>query len=103
MKILVSRSPGDKQGPDVVDPLLVTDPVRVARGTREIDFSASKTIERGNCPLHGYMVTGKLCQITIGGEVFRGKVTAYSVTIDISEDGKDFSPSSSVTIERLMP
>jgi hypothetical protein len=102
MKIIVQRAPGDKQGDDIVDSVLVTDIVGRARGMREIDASASKIIERGNCPLHGYMETGKLAQLTMAGQVLRGKVTAYSFTIDISADGREFTPSTSVTIERLM-
>ena len=102
MKIKVQRIPADKQGPDIIDPLLTSEVVGVARGTREIDYSASKMVERGNCPLLPFIPTGKFVAISMPGQTLKGKVTQYSFTIDISTDGKTFSPSSSVTIERLL-
>jgi hypothetical protein len=103
MQIIVQRAPGDKQGPDIVDPLLVSEPVAVARGSREIDHSStSRSIEQGNCPLMPYLAPGSLVNVTEAGSIYRGKLTAYAVTIDISEDGRDFSATCAITIEREM-
>jgi len=101
MKILVTRPPADKQGPDVTDALLVTDPAGIARGRREIDYhSSNRSQERGNCPLLPYMPTGSLINVTKAGGSYRGKLQNYAVTIDISEDGQDFSVSTAISIER---
>lgn len=103
MKIIVSRSPGDKQGPDIVDPLLVTDPVGIARGAREIDYnSTNRSLERGNCILMPYMPTGALINVTEAGGSYRGKLKSYATTIEISEDGREFSATTAISIEREM-
>lgn len=102
MKIIVSRLPGDRPGPAIVDPLLVTEPVGVARGTGEIDYSASKSDERGTCLLMPYMPTGSMMHVTEAGGSYRGKLTAYSIVIDISDDGREFTATSPIAIERLM-
>ncbi|MGV0961806.1 MAG: hypothetical protein ACOYB1_18430 [Limnohabitans sp.] len=101
MKILVTRPPADKQGPDVVDALLVTDPAGIARGRREIDYhSTNRSQERGNCPLLPYMPTGSLINVTEAGGSYRGKLQSYSITIDISDDGREFTASTAIAIER---
>jgi hypothetical protein len=101
MKIDVRRDPGDKRGPDVVDALLVTEAACRARGQQEIDAnSTNRVIERGNCPLHSYMETGSLVNVTNDMGSYRGKLKAYSFTIDIQ--GRDFTCTSSVSIEREM-
>lgn len=102
MKIIVKRGAGDRPGPQIVDAILVSDRVALARGQREIDSSASKMVENGNCPLQGDIEIGSLVQLTMAGQILRGKVTATSITIDISEDGTEFNASSSITIKRLM-
>jgi len=101
MKILVTRPPADKQGPDIVDSLLVTEQAGVARGRREIDYhSSNRNQKRGNCPLLPYMPTGSLMAVTEAGGSYRGKLQSYSVTVDINEDGRDFSMTTAISIER---
>jgi len=103
MKILVTRQPANKQGPDVVDPLLVTEQAGIARGTREIDYySSNRSIERGNCPLLPFMPTGSTINVTEQDGAYRGKLTGYALTIDIGEDGRDFSATTAISIEREM-
>jgi hypothetical protein len=101
MKIDVMRAPGDKRGPEIVDALLVTEEACRARGTQEIDANATnRVIERGNCPLHSYMETGSLVNVTNDLGSYRGKLKSYAFTIDIN--GAEFSCTSAVTIEREM-
>jgi hypothetical protein len=103
MKILVTRQPANKQGIDVVDPLLVTEPAGVARGTREIDYHGSnRSQERGNCPQLPYMPTGSLINVTEAGGSYRGKLQSYALTVDIGEDGRDFSVTTAISIEMEM-
>ena len=101
MKVIVERQPGDRPGPDIVEALLTSEPAAIARGRREIDHSvAMRAIENGNCPLLPYMETGKLIAVTTARGSYRGKLTMWATTIDISEDGRDFTATSAVTIER---
>ncbi len=103
MKIIVSRPPANRQGTDIVDPLLTTETAGVARGTREIDYhSSNRVIERGNCPLLPYMATGTLVNVTNASGSYRGKLKSYAIAIDISEDGREFTATSAISIEREM-
>jgi hypothetical protein len=103
MKILVTRSPADRQGPDIVDPLLTTEPAGIARGTREIDYHSTNRVSvRGNCPLLPYMASGALVNVTDAVGSYRGKLKGYAVTIDISPDGREFTATTALTIEREM-
>lgn len=103
MKIIVTRQPGNKQGPDIVDPLLVTEQAGVARGTREIDYHGSnRNIERGNCALLPHIPTGATINVTERDGAYRGKLTGYALTVDIGENGREFSVTTAISIEREM-
>lgn len=103
MRITVFRLPGDKQGPDIVEPLLTTDPAGIARGAREIDHhSTNRSIERGNCVLMPYMPTGSLIHVTEATGSYRGKLTGFSIVIDIDESGREFTATTAVNIEKEM-
>ena len=100
MKIIVTRGAGDRPGPNIVDPLLTSEPAAIARGRREIDHStAMRSIEQGNCPLLPYIATGSLVHVTEARRSYRGKLTMWATTIDISEDGREFTAMTSVSIE----
>ena len=104
MKILVTRPPADNQGPDIVDALLTSDQAGISRGRREIDYNGSnRSQERGNCPLLPYMPTGSLINVTEAGGSYRGKLQSYSITIDIGDDGREFTASTAISIEREAP
>jgi hypothetical protein len=103
VNIIVSRPPGDKQGPDIVDPLLTSDPAGVARATSAIDHhSTNRSLERGNCVLMPYMPTGALINVTEDTGRYRGKLTAFSIIIDLDESGRDFTATAAVSIEKEM-
>lgn len=103
MKIEVTRQPADRQGPDIVDAMLTTEQAGVERGRQEIDkHSTNRVIERGNCPQLDYMATGSLVNVTHARGSYRGKLKSWAMTIDISQDGRDFSISTAISIEREM-
>jgi len=78
--ILVIRSPGDIQGPDIIDPLLSNVTVAVTRGTAEIqdnepiDTVSLSTNYRPNVRL------GQIVEVidALQGKVWRGKITGIS-------------------------
>lgn len=101
MKVIVQRAPGDRPGPDIIDALLTSEPAAIARGRREIDHStAMRSLENGNCPLLPAMETGSLLHVTTARGSYRGKLTLWATTIDISDDGRDFTATTAVSIER---
>jgi len=65
ISIIVERSPGDNQGPDIVDSLIATEVQAVERGRVEIDKqSTNRMIISGSCPMRSYMEPGKLVQVS---------------------------------------
>ena len=103
MKIEVTRPPADRQGPDIVDILLTTEPAALERGRQDIDrTSTNRLSERGTCPQLPAMATGSLLNVTTNRGAWRGKMTFYALTIDIGEDGREFTATTSVAIEREM-
>lgn len=98
MNIIIERSPGDKPGPSIVDPLLVTEALATERGIAEINYSESnRSMLSGNGPRNFYMEPGSLVQITDGESVTRGIVKMYSRSYNL--DSNKFSVTSSMIIE----
>lgn len=103
MRIEVVRHPGDRRGPDIVDALLTTEQAGIERGRQEIDRNCSnRMIENGNCPQLDYMATGSLVSVTNARGSYRGKLKSWALTIDIDQEGREFSVATSITIEREM-
>lgn len=101
MQIRVIRGAGDNPGEDINDPLLTTKAVGLERGMREINYETPKLQVNANCPLLSFTDTGTLAQVSEDKEVYRGKVTFFSLTIDIDPEGGNYYPSSSLRIERI--
>jgi len=102
MQIRCIRGLGDRKGPDIVDKLLTDQSVGRARCTREINASVSKKIEDANCPLLSFTNTGTHSQVSDGKKIYKGRVTFFSLTIDIEESGAEYFPSSSLRIQRVL-
>lgn len=102
MLIRVVRGAGDKQGGDITDDLLTTEGVAQEKGKWAINNSTSKKIENGNGPLSEFLDTGKLVQVTTKEGSYRGKLTFFSQTIDIDPDGRNYFPTSSFRVQRIL-
>jgi hypothetical protein len=102
MQITVTRGAGDKPGPDIIDPLLTSEPVAVARGRREIDYHSSSRIkEQAQCPKHGFMSTGSLVLITEAEKQWPGLIRYFSLTLTIDDSGERFTADTGLHIERV--
>lgn len=102
MQITVTRAPGDRPGPDIIDPLLTTEPVAVERGRREIDYHySSRTIEQCQCPKHDYLATGSLALVTESAKQWRGVIRYFSLTLTIDDSGERFTADTGLHIERV--
>ena len=101
MSITVTRGAGDRQGGDVIDPLLTSDQVAIARGRREIDYSISSRInEQCQCPKHDFIATGSLAQVIETEKKWRGIVRYFSLTLTLDGDGSYFTADTGLHIER---
>ena len=101
MQITVSRQPADRQGPDIVDELLTTDQVGIARGRREIDYNCSSRTEKAcQCPKHDYMPTGSLTKVTESSGKWPGLVRYWSLTLTVDDNGSRFTADTRLSIER---
>jgi len=99
MQIRVIKDSGDKQGPNITDPLLTSDSVGIEAGKWAINDSTSKKIEDGNGPLHSFEDTGQLVQIETKKGIKLGKLTFFSQTIDIDTEGRNYFPTSSFKVQ----
>jgi hypothetical protein len=102
MQMSVTRAPGDRQGPDIVDELLTDQAVGRSRGQTEINDSVSKKIQDANCPLLSFIDTGTLAQVADDKEIYRGKITFFAQTIDIDSSGRRYYPTTSLKVERVV-
>lgn len=101
ISVIVQRAPGDRQGPDISDPLIVTEAVAVARGTAEIDRNCSdrKQVD-GAMPISAWRQPREIVAVTDAEEgVYRGMVTRFARTIDRRRD--QLTAEDSITIERV--
>jgi hypothetical protein len=101
MQITVSRAPTDNQGPDIVDDLLTTDQVGLARGRRNVDYSSTNRInESCQCPAHSYIPTGSLAGVTEAADKWRGLNRYWSLTLTVDTGGESFTADTRLSIER---
>lgn len=101
VSIIVERSPADRQGPDVVDPLISSVAQAIQRGRKEIDENSTNRFQvSGANPLYEFMEPCSLVQVTdMQKGNYRGVVLNYSISISRDNSG-NHSAMSSVVIER---
>ena len=100
MEIFVYRSPGDRQGPDIIDPLLSTEEVGRSRGRAELDaLSTIKEIVTLQVVYRADLKTGQLVLIqdALQGASWKGKIT--NITHKVS-NVKEPSVFTTLIIER---
>lgn len=101
-EITVIRGLGDRPGPDIVDALLTTDRLKVARGRAEIDEATPVVPVAISQPLTGWIERGTLFEITdIEYRQYRGMVVASELVYELSADG-EFTATTDMTVERLL-
>ncbi len=100
--ITVSRSPGDKPGPDIVETLL-SDPIAAReRGRADINhFSSSRKIVNAAGPKNTLMTPCVLTEVIKKAVRYRGILTMYSRSYNRS--GTVFEIDSAVSIEAQIP
>jgi hypothetical protein len=102
MQITVQRQPANRQGPDIVDELLASDPPGIARGRAFIDKNCSnRDLVACQCPAHAYMPTGSLVNVTETRRRWRGMIRYWSLTLTIDETGDSFTADTRLTIEKV--
>ena len=103
MAVLVQRSPANRQGPDIADPLLVSDLVKIERGRNEIDAACShREAVTATGPYREFISPGSLVEVADSEQlVWRGMVKVAAITIDRTEEG--FAVDINLTIERVAP
>lgn len=101
ISVIVERAPGDKQGPDISDPLITSTLVAVERGRNEIDDNcSSRETVQSTGPFKGFIRPGSMAEVADSEQqVWRGIV--QSCAIVINRDGDSFSVDTNLTIERV--
>ena len=98
IEILVTRGAGDRQGPDISDPLITSVPVALAKGAAEINRSCSdrKTLSLETVLLP-FFLPGCLARIT----TYKGRRTGKlrSMEKEYSLTGQEFTATCRMDIE----
>jgi hypothetical protein len=95
--IIVMRGTGSRQGPDIVDPLITTIPVAVARGAYEINAATSVDVVALRSSYRPGVSPGQLVEVhdALQGRSWRGKV------VDVSHNIQRTQIWTQLTVERL--
>lgn len=101
ISIIVERNPADKQGADIVDPLISTSEQAKQLGRMHIDTnSTNRFIVSGSSPISAYMEPGGIVQvIDLQKGKYNGMLNNYSASITKQSDSK-FTAVTSISIER---
>lgn len=100
ISVLVQRSPGDSQGPDVQDILIVSDEVARERGRNLIDKNCSaRKLVTANTPFRSLLRPGGIIEVIDAERPrWRGLLIAQTVNIAINE--AELTATATLTIER---
>ena len=100
MRVEAYRQPGDRQGPLINDPLLVSLPPAMERARNEIDRNATgREIVVLTCAGLGFIQPGQIVEVSSGsGRSWRGMVTGWTSKQARTENG--FEWTTTLTIER---
>lgn len=95
--IVVQRGLGDRQGPDIAEPLITTIPAAIARGTYEINASTSVDVVSLRTSYRASVELGHLVEVhdALQGKTWRGKV------VDISHNIQRTQVWTQLSIERI--
>jgi len=101
MEILVYRGNGDRQGPDIIEELLVDDVVAAARGRSEINASiSSRVIEASSSPSRDFIETGSLAVVSEAEGSWPGMVTFWQETLSLDGSNNYFVADTGLRVER---
>lgn len=99
ISVTVQRPPGNKQGPDISDPLLTSDAAAIERGRNEIDAVCSdRATFTCSGPHRRWVRPGTVVEYHGHRSTWRGIIRRCAITI--SRDGNSFSAVRSFEIER---
>lgn len=99
--VIVQRPPADKQGPDISENLITSDPVAIERGRNEIDANCSnRETVTGSGPLQGWIPPGALAEVAdMEQAAWRAKVRSCAITLTRGDN--DFTADVNLVMERL--
>jgi len=99
ISIIVERSPADRTGPDIVDPLLTSDAAALERGRVEIDANGSdRNLVTVSGPHRRWIKPGTLMEYHGRRGTWRGMVTRCGLTL--TRSGDSFTADRSLEMER---
>lgn len=99
ISIIVERSPADRTGEDIVDPLLTSETAALERGRNEIDAnSTDRNMVTVTGPHRRWVPPGSLVEYHGRRATWRGKIIRCAITI--TRDGDSFTADRSLEMER---
>lgn len=99
ISIIAERSPADRTGDDIVDPLLTSEAAALERGRNEIDAgSTDRSLVTVNGPHRRWIQPGALVKCHGQRATWPGIITRCAITI--TRDGDSFTADRSLEMER---
>jgi hypothetical protein len=99
ISVIVQRSPGDRPGPDISEPLITSEVAAMERGRVEIDRnSTNREIVTAGGPYRQWLTPGALLAFHGRRGSWQGMVKRCGLTI--SREGEQFTATLSVEMER---
>jgi hypothetical protein len=96
--VRVWRGAGDKPGPPISDPLIVTEQVAVARGIAEIDHACSdRIINIAVCGHVPWIPPGAYGLLELDEGARAGMLTGYEITVKL--EGESYTIDTVLTLE----
>lgn len=98
--VIAERAPGDKQGDDISDSLIVANNVALERGRNEIDANiSSRELVSSSGPYQGYTRQGRIAEVADSEQsTWRGVVR--SCAINVTAGKGTYSQTTSLTLEK---
>ena len=99
ISIIVQRSPADRTGDDIVDPLLASDSAALERGRNAIDATCSnRSVATATGPHRHWVQPGSLIEYHGTNGTWRGLLTRCAITI--TRDGDSFTADRAFELEK---
>ena len=100
MATIVKRSPADKPGNDIVDPLLTTIETQTERGRQEINRqSTDRDLIVGDKLTLLFVTPGFIATIADSNKTQIGKILSFSLSISMSD--KELNYNSQISVEAV--
>ena len=103
IRVIVTRSPGDKEAPEIINELMTTENCAKEHGRNFLDENGfSKSNFDFELPFRDVPLSGKTALISDAqiGTTFKGKITGWSISVSAMSDKNPIVIRTDISVER---